>query len=119
MDATRKVLAFSAAVEGATGLALVVVPAVVSRLLLGDDLPALGSIVARCFGIALVALSLAVWPGVVQVAQAARAMLLYNTGLAIYLAWLGTAGQAGGPALWPAAVIHALIAILLARPATA
>jgi hypothetical protein len=114
--ARRKVLAASAGIEVATGVALIVAPVFVARLLLGDELTGLGPVVARCFGVALLALSLAVWPRQAATAQAARAMLLYNAGLAAYLAWLGTAGHLAGPMLWPAAVIHGIVALLLARP---
>ena len=115
----RKVLACSAGVEVATGFALIVAPSLVTRLLLGGEVAGLGIIVARCFGVALVSLSLAVWPRDTSPAQAIRAMLLYNAGLAAYLAWLGTAGPVSGPALWPAAILHAAVAVLLARPAAA
>ena len=112
----RKVLAFSAGVEVATGLALLVAPAFVARLLLGGELPGLGLVVARCFGVALLALCLAVWPRKEVTTQAVHGMLLYNAGLAIYLAWLGTGGHLGGPMLWPAALVHAAVATLLAAP---
>jgi hypothetical protein len=48
--------------------------------------------------------------------QAVQGMLFYNAGLAIYLAWLGTGGHLGGPMLWPAALVHAAVAMLLATP---
>ena len=53
---TGKVLATSAALEGATGVALLLMPPFVGQLLLGSDLAGVASLVARCFGIALVAL---------------------------------------------------------------
>jgi hypothetical protein len=37
-------------------------PALVGRALLGADLPPSGLVVARCMGLALIALALAVWP---------------------------------------------------------
>jgi len=114
--ATRKVLAFSAGVEAVTGLALIALPALVGRLLLGGEVTGPGLVVARCFGVALLALSLAVWPRGAATVQSERAMLLYNAGLAMYFAWLGTAGHLAGPLLWPAAIIHSVVAALLARP---
>ncbi len=116
MIATRKVLAFSAIVEAATGLALIALPAFVGRLLLGGEITGLGLVVARCFGVALLALSLAVWPRGAATLQPVRAMLLYNGGLAVYFVWLATAGHVAGPLLWPAAIIHGVVAALLARP---
>ena len=112
----RTVLLFSAIVEAATGLALILVPAFVGGLLLGGEITGLGLVVTRCFGVALLALSLAVWPRGAATVQATQGMLLYNAGIAIYFAWLGAAGHLGGPLLWPAATIHGVVAALLARP---
>jgi hypothetical protein len=112
--ATRKVLALSAGVEAVTGLALIALPAFVGRLLLGGEITGLGLVVARCFGVALLALSIAVWPHIAATLQSVRAMMLYNGGLAVYFVWLATAGQLAGPLLWPAAVIHGVVAALLA-----
>ena len=112
----RKVLAFSAAVEIATSVGLLVAPVLVVRLLLGDELAGSGLIVARAFGVALLSLSLAVWPSGPVTGQACRAMALYNAGLAIYLTWLGVTAHVGGPLLWPAVLIHAIVAVVLARP---
>lgn len=118
MTRTEKVIAFSAGVEAVTGLALIATPAFVGRALLGDELPALGLVVARCFGVALIALALAVWPDRDRItgAPALRALLLYNAGLAGYLAWISLRWHTGGRLLWPAAVLHAAVAVLLALP---
>jgi len=116
MISRQQVLTFSALVEAATGLALIALPALVGGLLLGGAITGLGLVVARCFGVALLALSLAVWPHGAATLQPVRAMLLYNGGLAIYLAWLATAGHVAGPLLWPAAIIHGVVAVLLALP---
>jgi hypothetical protein len=115
---TEKVIAFSAGVEAVTGLALIAAPLFVARALLGADLPPVGPIVARCFGVALIALALAVWPDRDRVTgpPALRAMLLYNAGLAGYLTWLSLRWHLGGILLWPAAVLHAVVAVLLALP---
>ena len=63
LDNQRRILAFSAIAEGATGLALMFDPAIVAGLLVGPDLSGVGAVLGRCFGIALVALGLACWPG--------------------------------------------------------
>jgi len=115
MKRIERVLGFTAGVEAATGLALVALPSFVARLLLGEELAGTGAVVARCFGVTLLSLALAVWPRVgAATRQPARAMLFYNAALALYLAWLGTAGHLGGPLLWPAAVLHGVVALLLA-----
>ena len=94
-----------------TGLALLVVPSLVGRLLLGEELAGVAIPVARVFGIALVALGFACWPGTPRVG-----MLAYSGAVALYLAWLGFAGGFAGPLLWPAVALHAILTALLIRP---
>ena len=50
------VLIFAAVAEAGTGLALLVVPSLVGRLLLGEELTGIAIPVARVAGIALIAL---------------------------------------------------------------
>ena len=124
----RKILAFAAIAEIGTGLLLLLDPALVVALLVGGDLSGAGVVTARCLGITLVALGVACWPGrhsTDNVAAAARGMLLYNVAIALYLVYVRTVDHLGGPLLWPAVVIHAVVAALLAttwrrerRPAT-
>ena len=108
---TQKVLVFAAVAEAVTGLALLVVPSLVGRLLLGEELAGVAIPVARVFGIALVALGFACWPGTPRVG-----MLAYSGAVALYLAWLGFAGGFAGPLLWPAVALHAILTALLIRP---
>ncbi len=114
---TNRLLTFSAAVECATGLALMVAPSLVVRLLLGAELLNAAAIsLGRVAGFALLALGLAVWPGRnhVDVTLAAlRAALSYNSLTALYLLYLGLAGESFGPLLWPAVALHGVIALLL------
>jgi hypothetical protein len=110
-----KVIAFAAVVEVVTGLALMIDPAIVVTLLLDVDITGPGAPLARCFGIALVALGLACWPSRTSPGSALpafRAMLIYNALIALYLAYLYTAGYRG-VLLWPAVVLHAVVALLL------
>jgi hypothetical protein len=112
----RKILAFAAVVEVGTGFALMIAPAIVIALLLGAGVSAAGWLLGRFFGIALLALGLACWPGRQSPESglpAFRAMLVYNALVALYLAYLGTAGHLGGLLLWPAAALHAVVALLL------
>ena len=106
----RKVLTFAAVFEAVTGLALLIVPSLVGRLLLGaeltDAIP-----VARVAGIALIALGVCCWPG----STAFCGMLTYSALATLYLLCLGIRGVWVGPLLWPAVVIHALLTALLAR----
>jgi hypothetical protein len=118
INARSKVLAFSAVVETVTGLALIVAPALVITLLLGASefgqlLP-----VARCFGVALLALALACWPNGLSAAgkgsPALHGMLAYNFLIALFLAYLGAVERVGGVLLWPAVALHAVVALMLA-----
>jgi hypothetical protein len=88
------VLILAAIAEAATGLALLIVPGLVGDLLLGAALTGEAAIVARVAGVALVGLGLACWPGPPR-----TGMLVYSTGVALYLGYLGVAGLANGPLL--------------------
>lgn len=114
-----KILAFAAVVESGTGLALMIDPAIVVGLLLGTDVSGTGILLGRCFGIALLALGLACWPGQQRAesrSPAFRAMLIYNVLIALYLAYLGTVGHLGGVLLWPGVALHTVVAVLLVWP---
>jgi hypothetical protein len=102
-------LILAAVAEAATGLALLVVPALVGRLLLGAELTGVSIPVARVAGIALIALSIACLPGL-----ALLGMLIYGAAVMLYLAYLGIGGEWAGPLLWPAVVLHAVLTLLLA-----
>jgi len=117
LNTQRKILAFAAVVEVGTGLFLMIDPAIVVKLLIGAEVSGLGTLLGRCFGIALLALGLACWPGrrpAESGLQTFWAMLLYNILIALYLAYLGTAGHLAGLLLWPAIALHGAVALLLA-----
>jgi hypothetical protein len=112
----RKALFFTVLVELGTGAALIADPAIVVRLLLGADLAGVGIVAGRCFGVALVALALACWPARPTVGGGRgtlRGMLVYNALIALYLVELGAVAQMKGMLLWPAAILHALVALAL------
>jgi predicted membrane protein len=73
----KNLLAFAAAGEGALGLALLVYPPIVVRLLCDAEVTGAGVVACRVAGISLIAL--------------------------------------GRKLMWPAAVVHAVLTILLAR----
>ena len=106
----KKLLAAAAAGEAATGLALITVPALVGRVLLGAELTGASVPLARVTGIALVALGAACWPG----STALGGMLTYGSAVTVYLAYLGFSGGSTGILLWPAVVLHAVLTLLLA-----
>ena len=106
--AMKGVLTLAAIAEIATGLALVVVPSLVGRLLLGEDLTGVAVVVARVTGIALIGLGLACWPGPPRLG-----MLVYGAAVAAYLAYAGLVDGRAGVLLWPAVLLHAVLAVLL------
>jgi len=106
----KKVLVVAAIAEAVTGLALMVMPSLLGRLLLGEELAGAAIPVARVAGIALIALGIACWPGPPLVG-----MLIYSAAVTLYLAYLGFAGGFAGTLLWPAIALHAVLTILLGR----
>ena len=106
----KKLLTLTAVAEAATGLALLVVPAPVGRVLLGAELTGVSIPLARVAGIALIALGIACLPGL-----AFLGMLTYSVLVMAYLAYVGISGEWAGPLLWPAVVLHAVLTLLLAR----
>ena len=110
----KKLLTFTAILEGATGLGLVIVPGFVVSLLLGTALnePA-GTFVSRLAGVALMTLAIICWlyrnigPGVQGIRTG---LMFYNTaaGLILIIAYVN--GYLGY-ALWPALLLHMALAI--------
>jgi hypothetical protein len=109
----KRVLIFAAVGEAGTGLALLIVPSLVGRFLLGEELTGTAIPVARVAGIALIALGVACWPGPPRVG-----MLTYSAAVTLYLAYLGLAGGLTGILLWPAVVLHVILTALLAWAST-
>jgi hypothetical protein len=109
----KNVLSIAAVLEAATGLGLVLAPALVGRLLLGMELSGAGIPVGRVLGIALLSLAVACGPGTPR-----AGMMIYSTAAALYLAMLGITGSATGILLWPAVVLHVLLSALLITAST-
>ena len=115
----NKLLTLSASIEAATGLALMVDPPIVTRLLLGAEVSGVAIALGRVTGFGLLSLGLACWPGGTAAGNsggAFRAMLTYNLLVTLYLLYLGIRGEWVGILLWPAVVLHAILTVLLAGP---
>jgi hypothetical protein len=110
---SHKLLTVAAAIELATGLALLFAPGLVSSLLLGIAGTEVIELFARLFGLALIALGIACWPRPAN-AAAMQAMRIYNGAIALYLAYIGVF-VSSGLLLWPAVVFHAVMTALLLR----
>src|SRR5436190_20017245 len=104
------VLKLCAILEAATGLALVIVPALVVKLLLGVELTGVATPVARVLGFALISLGVACWPGTPRCG-----MLTYSAAATLYLGYLGFAGSFVGILICPAVVAHLILTVLLVR----
>jgi hypothetical protein len=113
----KPLLIVTAALEAATGLALLVSPTRVVSMLLGSALVTPRELaVARVAGAALLALGLACWlasgggqslagRGVVA------GMLLYNVAVVAVLAHTGLGLGLSGVGLWPAVGLHTALAV--------
>ncbi len=114
---SKQLLVVTAATEAATGLALAILPGAPVSLLLGTSLDAPGgSVVARIAGAALLSLGVACWLARNDaLSGAARgviaAMLLYNAGAVAVLVYAGMGLRLSGIGLWPAALVHAALAV--------
>jgi glucan phosphoethanolaminetransferase (alkaline phosphatase superfamily) len=105
----KKILIFASLSEALTGLALLIVPAFVGKLLLGEELIGISIPIARAFGIALIALGVACWPSI----SALKGMITYSLLVSIYLTTVALEGEFVGKFLWPAIVLHIVLTILL------
>src|SRR6266568_8980816 len=115
-NAMKRLLKLTAIIETATGLALVAVPAIVVRLLLGAEISGASVPLGRVAGAALLALGIACWLARDDTqSRAARglfvAMLIYNIAATAVLAFAGIGLGLHGVLLWPAVVLHAVMAI--------
>ena len=106
----KGVLIFAAVGEAATGLALLLFPALVGQLLLGEAFVGIAVPAARVAGLALIGLGVACWPGPPRLG-----ILIYSAAVTLYLAYLGFAAGLTGVLLWPAVVLHVILTALLAR----
>ena len=114
----NRLLTLASVIEATTGLALIAVPAVVVRLLLGGEISGAGIPLGRVAGFGLLSLGVACWPGrdpVGATATALRAMLTYNWLATLYFLYLGIGREWVGPLLWPAVALHAILSLLLVR----
>jgi len=112
-----RLLKLTALIEAATGMGLVAVPSVVVHLLLNAEISGATIPLARVAGVALLALGVACWLARddTQSHAAARglvaAMLIYNVGAALILALAGIGSGFVGIVLWPAVILHAVMAL--------
>jgi hypothetical protein len=112
----KKLLGLAAVLEAATGLVLIIHPALVAQLLFGDGVAGAGMALARVAGFALLALGVACWPSrevESGIARSVRALLTYSLPVTIYLVYLGIVARLEGILLWPGVAVHAVWILLL------
>ena len=103
----KKLLTITAIIEAATGVGLLVAPAVVAQLLLGGSLDTPAALtVARVGGTALLAISVACWLSRGNGRALVAAMLFYNIFVAGLLVYAALALSLSGLGLWPAITLH-------------
>jgi len=113
----KSLLATTAILEGATGLALLALPTVPVSILVGAPLETPAALaVARIAGAALLALAVACWMSrSVPQSNAARsivaAMLIYNVATVAILVHARVGAGLAGVGLWPAATLHAALTV--------
>jgi hypothetical protein len=113
----KYLLILTAVFESATGLALLLAPALLASLLFGVGLDApIALVVARIAGAALLAIGLACWlardDGRSRSALGLiAALLLYNLAATAVLIHAGLGLKLSGIALWPAVVAHVALAV--------
>lgn len=117
MLSKKHLLALTALVEAATGLALLIVPGIVFGVLLGVARPSPEALlVGMVAGAALVAIGVSCWPGRADPWSLSQQGLLYgvlyyDVAASILLAYAGSALHMAGVLLWPAVVLHAALAV--------
>jgi len=114
---TRLLFIVTAVLEVGIGLALLVSPALTISILIGAPFETRAdAVVGRVAGAALLALGVASW--LARNDEGARAatglivsLLVYNVAAAVVLVYAGIGLQLFGIGLWPAVVLHAVMAV--------
>lgn len=107
----NKLLMFAGLSEIGFGLMLLAAPELAARLLLAISISGTSLIVARIAGACLIALGIGCWPRGGS-RRGLYVMLTYSALAACGLVVVGLRGPVG-VLLWPAAVVHGAVAILL------
>jgi hypothetical protein len=118
----KSILGAAAWFEIVVGAIFLIVPDVPCRLLFAAAPEDVGVVpLARFAGVALVTLGIACLPFTTAGPRrgAALVLLAFNVGVAALFTWVGVATTPRGLLLWPAAVLHTVIAAALLPRATA
>lgn len=112
---TKLLLVVTAVLELATGIAMLIAPSFVAELLLGAGLDSPESmVVARVAGAAIVSIGLTCWlskDGGGPRTGLVVGLLAYNVSIPVLFIHAAVAERMHGVALWPATVLHSVLAI--------
>ncbi len=112
---TKLLLVVTAVLELTLGIALLIVPSGVAEILLGAGLGSLESVaVARVAGAAIVSIGLTCWlsrDGGGPRNGLVIGLLTYNVSIPVLFVHAAVADGMHGSALWPASVMHTVLAI--------
>jgi len=112
----KLLLLITALVETATGLCLLLFPAVLFAILLGAKRVTVDTMfVGRITGAALLAMGVASWMARVDTLTASQrglltSILVYDVAVSLLLAFAGAVLEMRGVLLWPAVALHAVLA---------
>ena len=102
--------------EAITGIALLVYPPIVVRLLFGAEIAGVGIVICRVAGAALFSIGVACWLARNDLGSATQfglviGVLIYDVVVAALLAYAGLFLELTGIVLWPAVVAHVGLAL--------
>lgn len=105
----------AAGLEVLTGLALIVAPSLLARLLFGSDLNAAGEATGRICGLVMLCLAAGCYPRAGESGRhrALVPLVALSWLAAVFLVVTGLMGANVGLLLWPAAALHLILAVLL------
>lgn len=107
----KKLLTVTAIIEAATGVGLLIVPAMYVQILLGGTLDTPAALtVGRVGGAALLTVGVACWLSRENGRSLVAAMLLYNVVVVGILVYAALALALAGLGLWPAIAFHVAFA---------
>ena len=108
----RYIVKAAACFEIVVGALFIIVPNIPCALLFGANADNLSTALARWVGVSLFALGIACLPSKAGEAhrRAVLGLFLFNAGVTILFAYVGVASALHGFLLWPAVILHGIIA---------
>ena len=108
----RHVLKAASCLEIVVGVIFITVPNIPCALLFGANPDHIGTPLARWVGVSLFALGIACLPSKAGESHrtAVLGLFLFNAGVTILFAYVGVASALHGFLLWPAVILHGIIA---------